>query len=371
MALETLKCLQPIPNFTLPNPIQIYLPINPQNTPHTNMATKMISWNCGTLNTALPGIQSLTNRPTPPSIIAIQETKLTASKSTKYLQRLFPQCKMLFNNTTTTTKIHRIQGQPVNNPRGGLLTLIHHHYAFPGNITKIPTTTNISPYLQIIKLSNHPVSPYFLLHLYMPTHIDDITLIPTIQTTIFNHIHNNPLSNIILCRDFNRDIALIGRKNGNTTTAPTQQDLEWKQFIETLHLQYIPTDTNYSYQGGNNYTLTSLIDGFYIKTQQNPSNTPTLISETILYLKQNSDHYPVCLEIPPNNIISKKHTITQNNKSKILNPILPENINMFCIKFSETNTSQIQKLTNLLQNNTTLSQNQWQQVYEEMDQMVQ
>jgi hypothetical protein len=107
------------------------------------------------------------------------------------------------------------------------------------------------------------------------------------------------------------------------------------------------------------------------KTHQTPSNTPTFISKTILNLKQNSDHYPICLEIPPNNIISKKHTITQNNKSKILNPILPENINMFCIKFSETNTSQIQKLTNLLQNNTTLSQNQWQQVYEEMDQMVQ
>ena len=44
---------------------------------------------------------------------------------------------------------------------------------------------------------------------------------------------------------------------------------------------------------------------------------------------------------------------------------------MFCIKFSETNTNQIQQLTNLLQNNTTLSQNQWQQVCEEMDQMVQ
>ena len=110
----------------------------------------------------------------------------------------------------------------------------------------------------------------------MPIHIDDITLIPTIQTTIFNHIHNNPLSNIILCEDFNRNIALIGRKKGNTTTVPIQQDVEWKQFIETLHLQYIPTDTNYSYQGSNNYTLTSLIDGFYIKTQQTHQTRPHL-----------------------------------------------------------------------------------------------
>jgi hypothetical protein len=106
----------------------------------------------------------------------------------------------------------------------------------------------------------------------MPTHIEDITLIPIIQTTTFNHIHNNPLSNIILLEDFNRDIALIGRQHGTTRTASTQQDLEWKHFTNTLHLQHIPTDTDYSYQGGNNYTSTSLIDGFYTKIQQNSSN---------------------------------------------------------------------------------------------------
>jgi hypothetical protein len=222
MVIETLKCLQPIPNFTQPNPIQNHPPINPQHTPHTNLATQMISWNCGTLNTALPGLQSITNTPNPPSIIAIQETKLTASKSTKYLQRIFPQYKMIFNNTTATTQTCRIQGQPYNNPRGGLLTLIHQQHAFPGNITKIPTTANISPYLQIIKLTNHPLSTYFLIHLYMPTHNDDINLIPIIQTTIFNHVHNNPLSNIILLGDFNRDIALIGKQHGTTNSAPTQ-----------------------------------------------------------------------------------------------------------------------------------------------------
>jgi hypothetical protein len=107
--------------------------------------------------TALPDLQALINKPIPPSIIAIQETKLTASKSTKYLQRLFPQYKMIFNNTATKTQPHRIQGQPYNNPRGGLLTLIHQEYAFPGNITKIPTTEDISPYRQIIKITNHPL----------------------------------------------------------------------------------------------------------------------------------------------------------------------------------------------------------------------
>jgi hypothetical protein len=211
MAIETLKYLQPIPNFIQSNPIQNHPPINPQNTPHTYLATQMLSWNCGILNTALPGLQSLTNIPNPPSIIDIQETKLTASKSTKYLQRLFPQYRMIFNNITATTQTRQIQGQPYNNPRRGLLTLIHQQYAFPGNITKIPTTTNISPYLQIVKITNHPLSTYFLIHLYMPTHNNDITLISTFQTTIFNHVYNNPLNNIILFGDFNRDIALIGK----------------------------------------------------------------------------------------------------------------------------------------------------------------
>jgi hypothetical protein len=61
----------------------------------------------------------------------------------------------------------------------------------------------------------------------MPTHIEDTPLIPIIQTTIFNDIHNNLLSNIILCGDFNRDIALIGKQYSATITDPTQQDQEW------------------------------------------------------------------------------------------------------------------------------------------------
>jgi hypothetical protein len=236
----------------------------------------------------LPGLQSLINIPNSPAIIAIQETKLTTSKSTKYLQRLFPQYKMIFNNTTTTTQTRRIQGQPYNNPRGGLLTLVYQIHAFPGNITKIPTIANKSPYLQIIKITNHPLSTCFLIHLYMPTGIDDITLIPIIQTTIFNHVHNNPLSNTILLGDFNRDIALIVKQHGTTRTTPTHQDLEWKQFTNLLHLQYIPTDTNYSYQGGNNYTSSSLIDGFYTKIQHNSPQPLPFTSKTILNLKQNS-----------------------------------------------------------------------------------
>jgi hypothetical protein len=97
----------------------------------------------------------------------------------------------------------------------------------------------------------------------------------------------------------------------------------------------------------------------------------TPIANTILNLKQNSDHYPICLNIPPNNILSKKPINAPNNKTKILNPIPPENINIFRIKFAKTNSNQIQQLINLLLYDTTLSQNQWQQVCEQMDQIVQ
>jgi hypothetical protein len=71
MTKEALKCLHPIPNFTLPNPIQNHPILNPRNTPHTTLATNILTWNCGTLNTALPGLQSLINKPIPPHIIAI------------------------------------------------------------------------------------------------------------------------------------------------------------------------------------------------------------------------------------------------------------------------------------------------------------
>jgi hypothetical protein len=170
LALETLKCLHPLPNFTTPNPTQNHPILQARNTPYTNLATNIISWNCGLFQTALPGLQALINKPTPSSIIAIQETKLTASKSTKYLQRLFPQYKMIFNNTATKTQSRRIQGQPYNNPRGGLLTLIHQEYTFPSNITKIQTTEDISPYLQIIKITNQPLALYFLIHIYTYPH---------------------------------------------------------------------------------------------------------------------------------------------------------------------------------------------------------
>ena len=69
--------------------------------------------------------------------------------------------------------------------------------------------------------------------------------------------------------------------------------------------------------------------------------------------------------------MSKKHLPTpDSNELKIINPILPENINQFYIKFAENNTTLIHQLINILQNNVKIPHNQWQHVCIQMDQIV-
>ena len=209
---ETLKCFETIPAYTHP-PINNYTPPNPQIPFTSQQNTTFISWNVATLNTALPNIKNLLNNyNTPPTIISLQETKITTTKSTKYIENLFPNHKLIFNNTHLSTNL--IHQRRTHIPRGGLLTLVHKNYAFPGNLTKIPTPHNISPYLQIIQINNQPLQSWLLLHLYMPTNEDDIRLIPELQTNITSNIQKYPNHIHILYGDFNRDIAFIGRKKG-------------------------------------------------------------------------------------------------------------------------------------------------------------
>ena len=171
----------------------------------------MISYNASSLSTALPKLQDIIQHANP-TIIAILETKLITTKSTKYIQNLFPQYKLVFNNTHALTRCIQ-QKTPYTPARGGLLTLINQKYAFPENITKTPSPANISPYLQIIHIKNHPLQSWLMLHIYMPLHIEDIRLIPIIQQTIRIQIDSHPNHTHILCRDFNRDIALVGCQN--------------------------------------------------------------------------------------------------------------------------------------------------------------
>ena len=209
ITIEALKCLHPIPNFTLPNPIQNHPTLNPQSTPHTIQTTNILTWNYGTFNTALPRLQSLMKNHTPSynshtrnqtySIQIYQiPTKIIPNMQNDIQQHKYKNPQSPYSKTT------------IQHPKGGLLTLIPQKYAFLGNVTKIPTTRDIFPYLQIIKIINHLLPTYSLIHLYKPTHSEDTIHIPTIQTIIFNHIYNNPQNNVVLLGIFNKDIASIG-----------------------------------------------------------------------------------------------------------------------------------------------------------------
>ena len=255
---------------------------------------------------------------------------------------------------------------PYTPGRGGLLTLIHNKYAFPGNVVKIPTPANISPYLQIIKINNQPLIPWLIIHMYMPTHLEDTHLIPALKTTITNQINAHPNHMHILCGDFNRDIALTGRQNNYNNTPPQEEDIQWKNFTTTLNLVYIPTNTYISRQGGYNYTSTSLIDGFYINSPYNNRFTST----TNTNMNLNSDHYLVTLHIPLNMLIARPSPPINIAPTRILNPIPPENLEKFNIEFFEANSIQVNELTSLLENHNHLTPNQWQEACVTLDNII-
>ena len=231
---------------------------------------------------------------------------------------MFSQYKLLFNNTTTTTRYNHQPGVPYTPPRGGHLIFIHNKYAYLNNIMKIPTNPIFSPYLQIIKIQNSPLNPFLLLHLYMPSHHNDLHLIPNIMQTITQQITYHSNAHIILCGDFNRDIALIGHTEDLTIHPPQQTDYQWRHFTQTLGLSYIPTNTNYTKQGGLNYTHTSLLDGYFMKS-------PTTInysSQTNTDFFQNSNHFPVSFSIPNNILIARPLPLPSplQNKTSKSNP---------------------------------------------------
>jgi hypothetical protein len=134
----------------------------------------------------------------------------------------------------------------------------------------------------------------------MPSHPDDLHLIPLIMQTITSQVYGHPNNNIVLCGDFNRDIALRGHTQGSDTIPPQHLNHQWRQFTQNLKFTYIPTNTTYTRQGGHKYTHISLLDGYFIKS-------PTSIiymSQTDINLPHNSDHFPIYLFLPNNIIIA-------------------------------------------------------------------
>ena len=90
---------------------------------------------------------------------------------------------------------------------------------------------------------------------------------------------------------------------------------------------------------------TSLIDGFFIKTQ----NHTTYTSITFVESNLNSDHLSIILHIPPNKLIARQPPpppITRT--TRIMNPIPQENLEKFKTKFFEENAIQLNNITTLL-----------------------
>ena len=200
----------------------------------------------------------------------------------------------------------------------------------------------------------------------MPTHSEDIRFIPIIKQNITLQVTTHPNYTHILCGDFNRDIALIGRQNDYNLTPPQQEDTDWRAFTDSIHLTHIPTNSQYSRQGGQNYTQTSLIDGYYTNTSNKILYTSTTNNDHNL----NSNHSPVTLHIPPNTLLARQTTPTPNNLTRILNPIPQENIENFKSKFYEENTLRMNELTNTLTINH-LTSNQWHTTCQTLEQLIQ
>jgi hypothetical protein len=101
--------------------------------------------------------------------------------------------------------------------------MIHTKYTYPNNILKIPTNPDISPYLQILKLKNPPLTPILILYLYMPSHPEDTQLIPSILQTLTHTINQCTMArNLSLIR---RNYAANFQNNTNhlygSSTSPT------------------------------------------------------------------------------------------------------------------------------------------------------
>ena len=72
-------------------------------------------------------------------------------------------------------------------------------------------------------------------------------------------MNTNPNYTYILYGDFNKDVALIGKKNEFKTTPPQTKDMEWRTFANNLKLTYIHTNSTFSSQ---DYNQTILINGY-------------------------------------------------------------------------------------------------------------
>ena len=364
---ETIKCTIPVTGYhhntnitRAIHPIRTNTNIEDQHTSQL----KIITWNAGCINSSLSGILELTQKlHKDPHIVFIQETKLHKLKSTSYIDRKFQNYKIIYNNSNNITQKQNRYSNP-NKVKGGVLTMIPKNIHSNENITKIPTPSSISPYLQAIMIKNKPITPILLINMYMPTHPQDLHLIQEIQDQIQTLTQSQPTAHIILGGDFNRDILLIGRSHNGTTSPPNPNDYEWARFTQSIGLNIIKNQATHTRQGGHNYTLTSLIDGFY----SNHPHHNNLQSHTITNLNQNSDHYPVQLQLTPNSVIIKTKP-TPNPLPRITYPIPKANLQNLHTTFLDKQNLAIDTLTNILKQEK-LTIPQWEEAQTQFNNII-
>ena len=212
-----LEYQNPIYGYHKLPPPTIHPPPIIYNTNYSNLKAKIVTWNIASMNTSIPYLYSFIQQNNP-IILLLQETKLIAKKPPKYIQNLFPNYRLIFNHINKITQRPYYLGRELRPPKGGFLTLIHNKYNYPTNITKTETKPNLIPYLQIIKINNHPLTQIIIINLYMPSLQNNLHLIPNIQEKITTTTNRNQNHIIILGGDFNRDVALTGRTNEYTHT---------------------------------------------------------------------------------------------------------------------------------------------------------
>jgi hypothetical protein len=187
------------------------------------------------------------------------------------------------------------------------ITHIHSHTILPKSPLQHNYPHTSKSYTYITYLSN-------------PSYFSIYTCLVMKKIYYFSLKSNFYLQYILLLGDFNRNIALIGRHDNSTHIPPSPLDLHWCHFLSNLHLTYIPTSTTYTRQGGENYSHTSLIDGFFLKVD---AHLTSYSSYTNLTQNLNSDHFPIHLRIPPNCLLSRPplHHILQSENYLIPSPM--------------------------------------------------
>lgn len=112
--------------------------------------------------------------------------------------------------------------------------MVHQSISYLGNATKISTPITLSPYLQLIHIEISPLRPLIIIHCYMLSHLDDLSLLTDIKQNEVQIIFQHPTILFLMVGDFNIDIFMIGRTSYGHPTPPNSHNEDWYSFTHQL-----------------------------------------------------------------------------------------------------------------------------------------